>query len=200
MKAMIVVLSPREGYFLLKGDLSILIRKIKPNCKLPVKVYAYVKNERKTQLLKGPGLYDREEIAHIAQGGLLKTTDFLNGKVIARFWCDKVEHIEYETCSRDISGWWKDNGKMFNYKYACLTYVEMFNYIGSGDGYAIHITEVKPFDEPKEISEFMKTIDNFDGLDCWRCSKRHNCSFNKDKKCEKLKLTRAPRNYCYVED
>ena len=66
-------------------------------------------------------------------------------------------------------------------------------------GKAIHITNVRPFDKPKEIKEFMKTLDNFDGIDCWRCSKRHNCSFNRDKKCEKLKLTHAPQSWCYIE-
>ena len=77
----------------------------------------------------------------------------LNGKVVARFNAT-AEHIEYETCSRDISGWWKDDGKMYNHKDACLTYEQMFNYIGAGDGTVIHINDLKIFDEPKEIKEF----------------------------------------------
>ena len=76
-----------------------------------------------------------------------------NGKVLARFNAT-AEHIEYETCSRDISGWWKDDGKMYDHKDACLTYKEMFDYIGADEGTAIHINDLEIFDKPKDISEF----------------------------------------------
>ena len=104
-----------------------------------------------------------------------------NGKVVARFWCDKVEHVEYETCSRDISGWWKDDGKMFNHKDACLTYEEMFDYIGSGEGYAIHITNLEIFDKPKEIWTFGKKAGKCAGVDVYET------------------LVRAPQSWCYIE-
>lgn len=113
-----------------------------------------------------------------------------NGKVVARFWCDKVEHIEYETCSRDISGWWKDNGEMFNHKEACLTYEEMFNYIGSGEGYAIHITKLEIFNKPKPISEFEnRTLTRPRNLNPCVVA---NGYFVRP-------LTRAPESFCYIE-
>ena len=109
-----------------------------------------------------------------------------NGKVVARFWCDKVD--EFYDFDDDLC------------EQACLDRGEMLNYLGDKKGYAIHITKLEIFNKPKEISEFMKKLDNFDGINCWRCSNRHNCSFNIDKKCEKLKLTRAPQSWCYVEE
>lgn len=120
------------------------------------------------------------------------------GKVIARFWCDKVEHIEYETCSRDISGWWKDNGEMFNHKDTCLTYEEMFDYIGNGDGYAIHITKLEIFDKPKEISEFKHLVKY---KNCSTCPYNHeNMDGDICSKCKELKpLARVPQSWCYIE-
>lgn len=113
----------------------------------------------------------------------------LNGKVVARFNAS-AEHIEYETCSRDISGWWKDNGKMYNHKDACLTYKEMFDYIGAGEGTVIHINDLEIFDKPKELSEFKHTI------------KKHyyNADFDYGGVEEiTLPLTRAPQSWQFIE-
>ncbi len=123
-----------------------------------------------------------------------------NGKVVARFWCDKVEHIEYETCSRDISGWWKDNGEMFNHKDACLTYEEMFDYIGSGECHAIHITKLEIFDKSKEISEFYKLGFEKEYNQAVFCLKNNvRWKTEPDYVIEDYQLTRAPQSWCYVE-
>ena len=45
MRSMLVSLSPKECVNLLNGDLSILIRKIKPKCDLPIDVYIYCTKE-----------------------------------------------------------------------------------------------------------------------------------------------------------
>lgn len=83
---------------------------------------------------------------------------FFNGKVVGRFWCDKVEHFEFETISRDIDGYWWDNGKMVEHsfitKQCCLTTDEFRKYIEYGGGYAIHISKLEVFDKPKELKEF----------------------------------------------
>lgn len=163
-KAIIAILTPKEGYSLLKGDLSILVRKVKPNCKLPAKVYAYVKNEKKTQLLKGPALYDREEIAHIAQGGLLKTTDFLNGKVIAAFTLRSIEEVKFKMDwiyggVYNVESY--SNEKCFQ-RDCCMTQKDLVDYLNHGNdkgykgGYAWHILSPKVFDEPKDLNEFHK--------------------------------------------
>ncbi|MBO7715157.1 MAG: hypothetical protein J6S85_16430 [Methanobrevibacter sp.] len=122
------------------------------------------------------------------------------GKVGLCFECDNVEHIEYETCSRDISGWWKDNGKMFNHKDACLTYTEMFDYIGSGEGYAIHITKLEIFDKSKEISEFIPYCELCGSTSCCNCKHAQRDSELKFICCDKIKsLTRAPQSWQYIE-
>lgn len=128
--------------------------------------------------------------------------DILNGKVVARFWCDKVEEILFESYLPDDWDYDYETEELGNqklYNNSCLSKKELNLYLLGENGYAIHITKLEIFDEPKEISEFMKTLDNFNGLDCFRCSKHRNCSFNRDKKCEKLKLTRAPQSWQFIE-
>lgn len=135
-----------------------------------------------------------------------------NGHIVARFTLNKVEEIElpytkfgceeWVGCEEERTLQTKAMSQEELLKKGCLSEDEIYGYLNFKNkhyGYAWHISDLEIFGEPKEISEFMKTLDNFDGIDCWRCSKRHNCSFNKDKKCEKLKLTRAPQSWCYVE-
>lgn len=215
MKAMIVVLSPRESRDLLNGDLSVLVRKRFPKDYVGW-VYIYVTQNHKHAGWKNRDTlkrdsHDEKPTNHFQlwTDDMVEDKDKINGKVVARFWCDKVGEIEYEGFGGFAIGMPCHIYNSFVDKFyslgdllraSRLSYDEFHNYLKGNNGYAIHITEVKPFDKPKEISEFMKTLDNFNGLDCFRCSKRHNCSFNRDKKCEQLKLTHAPRSgWCYVE-
>ena len=93
----------------------------------------------------------------------------LNGKVVARFWCDKVEEINKVPLV--VIG---------NYlKSACLSVEELQDY--SRDykykTFAIHITQLEIFDKPKEIGEF-----------------KPHCNYPTNRR-----LTRAPQSWCYVE-
>ena len=112
-----------------------------------------------------------------------------NGKVVARFNAT-AEHIEYETCSRDISGWWKDDGKMYDHKDACLTYKEMFDYIGAGEGTVVHINDLEIFDKPKEISEFKSIKKNIVSTKIG--SETFEVELDNS-------LTRAPESYQFIE-
>ena len=122
----------------------------------------------------------------------------LNGKVVARFNAT-AEHIEYETCSRDISGWWKDDGKMYDHKDACLNYKEMFDYVGAGEGTAVHINDLEIFDEPKELSEFRKPS-TFSLEQLREFGLPYTEQMYKDMATKgKWFITRAPQSWCYVE-
>ena len=94
-----------------------------------------------------------------------------NGKVVARFWCDKVEEMYY--CDEQYL------------KPSCLSIHEMFDYLKDKTGYAIHITGLEIFDKPREIKEFSKKeFDSFitGQIEHYKCP-----------------LTRAPQSWCYVE-
>jgi len=105
-----------------------------------------------------------------------------NGKVVARFWCDKVEEIEPSTTDNFV-------------KDSCLTIQELENYLWSNIlfGYAIHITKLEIFDKPKELSEFKRYIND---SDCKKCAYGSRCPLYP---CDKIPLTRAPQSWCYIE-
>lgn len=94
----------------------------------------------------------------------------LNGKIVAECECEKVEEI---ICSK-IS-----NGVGFDviydtcellanelHKKSCLNDWHLEDYFGVKDnepvGYALYLSNVKVFDEPKELSEYSKRLPNGD--------------------------------------
>ena len=80
----------------------------------------------------------------------------LNGKVVARFWCDKVdEMIVGEDCCGDAE---IEEGYSL-IEQTCLTEIEIIKYLGGiyKSGYAIHISKLETFDKPKELGEFYTT-------------------------------------------
>ena len=193
MKSLLLSIKPKWVAKILNGEKTIEIRKKFPKDYVG---WVYIYNTKKTKdgVLKLAYIGNKLEFVLSYD----KTSKY-QGKVVARFWCDKVEHIEYETCSRDISGWWKDDGKMFNHKDACLTYEEMFDYIGSGEGYAIHITKLEIFDKPKDISEFKSKLHIKGG--CKNCPQYTGFSMPYCATCDfLLPLNRAPQSWCYVEE
>ena len=121
------------------------------------------------------GIYNYEH--KIVYGDIENKRHNINGKVVARFWCDKVEptnnFYEEEICSL-----------------ACISKQEYFDYLGYDDGDAIHITNLEIFDKPMELSEFSVFSHYVDGVD----EKGKNTKFKIYKK-----LNRAPQSWCYME-
>lgn len=150
------------------------------------------------------------------------------GKVIGEFVCDKIDNkhlddlIVKEDCERALQG-------------TCLTKKDILAYLSYTRGtdirqnykmwcfYGWHISDLKIYDKPKEISEFIKPYRyDGDGLRCctkeelediyeWDCetlfnNKYPNFDFEncKCEDCPKAKdfyrLTRPPQNWCYVKE
>ena len=128
-----------------------------------------------------------------------------NGKVVARFWCDKVEEIKVydifgvnayrteEMCVLDLVS------------KSRLTQADFERYLGNKNGYAIHISKLEVFDKPKELKEFRHT-----------CKAEHR-GYNRRQPCSKeckncicnqiddegysqcfSRLTKAPESWCYI--
>ena len=83
----------------------------------------------------------------------IKQQPIHNGKVVARFWCDKVEEHTDFGCMFPYS-------KLRYNKATCLSEEEIEDY-GFIDGkgfvplYAIHITNLEIFDKPKEVKRVL---------------------------------------------
>lgn len=128
--------------------------------------------------------------------GCLANYDFsyeehdLNGKVVARFWCDKVE--EYVNGYRwawnsDFTVWGACNNYEYILKDACLTEDELYDYCEDLSFKAIHITKLEIFDKPKEISEFKQPRDSYGKVN-WNADEYYY-----------MELTKAPQSMCYIE-
>lgn len=119
------------------------------------------------------------------------TNDYLNGKVVARFWCKKVEKIRSYL---EPEQWYAtiDLGGSGLLQKSCLSFEELDDYLLSANGCAIHITKLEIFDKPKEISEF-KHYKKFSEID-------YMLPVPRKETCERLvPLTRAPQSWCYAE-
>ena len=105
-----------------------------------------------------------------------------NGKVVARFWCDKVEETFFqqeESFSNEIKK---------TLKSSCLTYDELWNYVENKTFYKIHISKLEIFDEPRELNKFHNYI---------KYTKKQAEENNQDY--DFVIIKNPPQNYCYVE-
>lgn len=110
------------------------------------------------------------------------------GKVVGEFTCDRIFPINVF-----------DNGGIQNWFFehmerSCLTYEELADYIGNGKtGYGWHISDLRIYDTPKELSEF-KTLCRVDA-DCCACPYYNYTKMD----CDGRVIGRAPQSWCYVE-
>ena len=212
MKAVMISIKPKYVAKILNSEKTIEVRKVFPK-EYKGWVYIYCTKDKENELLKGYKVYDREEIKYIAQGGTLTLSDFLNGKVVARFYCDKVEEIklpytkfgtdEWVGCesARTLQTKTLDEKELL--KKSCIGVEEIYKYLNfknspNNVGYAWHIDNLEIFDEPKELSEF-KGLQRAKATDCGYLKQCKKCGkiFNR---CHLLKpLTKTPKTMCYVE-
>lgn len=202
MRAVMKSVSPRICEKVASGDCTILVSKTAPKCEVPFKYYIYCTMPNyKTDWgwQHKPYLYIRD--------GKLKWIDvafeniifyeWAHQKVIGEFVCDKV----IKTCGWRLRGDTQQCAKRTTDEeafpeLACLTIDEIVKYAGSENREVcgLHISELKIYDKPKELSEFR-------GL-CKVKTDCHNCPhYNYSKMgCNSRTITRAPSNWQYVEE
>lgn len=231
-------IKPQYCELIAAGRKAIEVRKTRPKLQPPFKVYIYCTKDTPFLLLP---TYSK---------GSLTESDIWkcgNGKVIGEYICDEI--IEYTTefyPGNDLfQGIWKtvydediddtidfietsndfDNPNDCDIcKKSCLTFDDIKSYVGYGDRkfYAYHISNLKIYDEPKELSAF-KVIDRDFLKSCpYRLRVYNNPDYtngalllgsyicNKDyvdldfcrEQCGKAlkQLTRPPQSWCYVEE
>ena len=114
--------------------------------------------------------------------------NILNGKIVGE--CDFEVHeiIHTDITDDDFSyGYYNGKKNVRICKDSCLTKDEIFDYLYNGyvdNGYAIHIKNLKIFDEPSELSNYLSYI-----------TKNEFPELNKP-------IEKAPQNmmYCYLND
>lgn len=120
----------------------------------------------------------------------------LAGKVIGEFICDKVYSIKNQGSSFVVVN--EEQGVTNEIAHqSCLDYDDMVGYLGNKDGYGLHITALKIYDKPKDLSEFFKPCPTKEKGDCLSC----DCLADNDYGGVMCKpLTRPPQSWMFVEE
>lgn len=185
MKSVLISIQPQWVEKIASGEKTIEVRKTAPKCETPFKCYIYMTQGK----LKDLGIYSEWVYKN-------------RMKVIGEFVCDKV------ICSQ---AYFDSQGKNHltnvfpdDIKKTCLDEYDLWDYIAGKavkanqmyDGYLWHISDLKIYDTPKELSEFSRPC-SYSGL-CFSCKRT---SFKKDGNllCN-TKITRPPQSWMYVEE
>ena len=170
MKSVLIAIRPQWAEKIAKGIKTIEVRKTAPK-EVPFKAYIYCTKEKKQDDIIWAGIFgDRGK---------------WNGRVIGEFICNNASELDY------VYYW--NNGYEFE---TCLTYRQVADYGKGKPIYGWHISDLKIYDKPKELSEFSRPC-SYSGL-CFSCKRT---SFKKDGNllCN-TKITRPPQSWMYVED
>ena len=159
MKSILMSIKPKRVEKILNGEKTIIVRKTRPKVEAPFKVYLYC---TKPKCFEDKWVFQK---IHLSNGEIFMHP-ISNGKVVAEFTCDKIEQIEYDAIT--FPNGYSTRYNFGNIEDACLTENELYDYLGEPtieinnpsynkgkyNGYAWHITDLKIYDEPKEIQDF----------------------------------------------
>lgn len=180
MKLVLISIKPKLCEKIAKGENTIEVRKTAPKCEVPFKAYIYCTKEKKQD--------------DIIWAGVCGDRGKWNGRVIGEFVCDRITDISVvvRNCNENYNEVYHND----ECKGSCLTWKELQEYGKDKPLYGWHISDLKIYDKPKELSEFSRPC-SYSGL-CFSCKRT---SFKKDGNllCN-TKITRSPQSWCYVEE
>lgn len=196
-KAVLISIRPKWCEKIVDGEKTIEVRKTRPKLETPFKVYIYCTNQKNVILWNARSYIYLDDHNHNAFDRCW------NGSVVGEFVCDKItwlNHVGFsglpgirlvamrDMCTIDGS---------FDFSESCLTTPQIEKYLGGKDGYAWHISNLKIYDAPKELTEFhtwkkCKSCSK-SGYESTACIYDENCMVP-------VAITKAPQSWCYVEE
>lgn len=220
MKSVLISIQPKWCELIASGKKTIEVRKTRPKIETPFKCYIYA--TKATKWFRSAIMLTSDELLWLSNGKIKMCNGFelcadgedyqcVNGKVIGEFVCDKISEIWFSPWSHceyvsDIENL---------YKASCLNFDEMFSYLGEGGGYGWHISDLKIYDKPRELSEFA-VADKEAIRQCeyreqsyyaftdtgyikngFYCKEKDDWCFGE---CKRKALTRPPQSYMFVEE
>lgn len=194
-KAVLISIRPRWCQKIVDGEKTIEVRKNRPKLEAPFKVYIYCTVAGYDLNIPIP----RERIMQdYLDTGSMRSLNCPhgNGKVIGEFTCDRIYRLETRSPGGSYSVAGEDKPTTNRVaRESCLGLADMHRYLQSKTGYGWHISELKIYDVPKELSEFRRVCPN--DLYCESCA----MYWNNGGTCENggLLLKRPPQSWCYVE-
>ena len=187
-KGVLISIRPRWCEKIVNGNKTIEVRKTRPKMNTPFKCYIYCTLPK----------YPHEDF--IATN-YPRPQFYGGGKVVGEFTCDRIDwitHIGYtgipnlvETRICDAATMRTSTvGGLLNA--ACLTPKMLNDYLAWGDGYGWHISDLRIYDAPRELSGFERPYE------CNECDAKWATECNACH--EEGKIKRAPQSWCYVEE
>ena len=152
----LISIQPKWCELIASGKKTIEVWKTRPKIETPSKVYIYCTTDKRLlrKFDKGERIDDEhffDEHVFVRQNTWIRGHLNPNKKVIGEFVCDNIFPIRVF-----------ENGSIQDYMFnrierSCVTYEDIANYIGNyKTGYGWHISDLKIYDKPKELSEFSK--------------------------------------------
>ena len=220
MKSVLISIQPKWCELIASGKKTIEVRKTRPKIETPFKCYIYA--TKATKWFHSGIMLTSDELLWLSNGKIKMCNGFelcadgedyqcVNGNVIGEFVCDKISGIWFSP--RSHCEYVSDIENL--YKASCLNFDEMFSYFGEGGGYGWHISDLKIYDKPRELSEFA-VADKEAIRQCeyreqsyyaftdtgyikngFYCKKKDDWCFGE---CKRKALTRPPQSYMFVEE
>jgi len=187
-KAVLISIRPKWVEKIASGEKTIEVRKTKPKLETPFKCYIYCTNIRPFlvwgDVFRGAWFTEFTRISGYSRAEADKIWDVFNGHIAGEFTCDRIYKLApLNHAPDDVE------------KQACLTREEIVNYL-KGTGYGWHISNLRIYDSPRELTEFRRLCPN--DLYCEACAMYSNnggiCNNGA------LPLRRPPQSWCYVEE
>lgn len=193
-KAVLISIRPKWVDKILNGEKTLEVRKTRPNMETPFKVYIYC---------------TAGNLSYKVNGGMVCNVS--GGKiVVGEFTCDNIATYNYDYCPHPEIGmdyncgdsWWEIADE--DLKSACLAEKEFRYYaFGREAMYGWHISGLRIYDAPRELSEFWRSCPEYSELstNCWLCE--NVCGDSDETDCNtdgRIYLRRAPQSWCYVEE
>ena len=200
-KAVLISIRPKWCEKIVNGEKTIEVRKTCPKLQTPFKCYIYCTNIRPFlvwgDVFRGDWFTEFTRISGYSRAEADKIWDVFNGHIVGEFTCDRI--YELETKARGGSYYVKGGDQPTTNDVArqsCLTLKDMHEYLKGGTGYGWHISDLRIYDQPRELTEFRRSCPN--DLYCEACAMYSNnngiCNNGA------LPLRRPPQSWCYVEE
>lgn len=173
MKSVLISIRPKWTEKIAKGEKTIEVRKTAPK-EVSFKAYIYCTYGNSKE--------------NYALG--------IRGKVIGEFICDKVYPIKNQGSSFVVAN--EEQGVTNQIAgQSCLYYDDMVSYFGNKDGFGWHISDLKIYDRPRELSEFRKS--GFMTEEEWLFNLYPNTHCHYEAWAKKFEITRPPQSWMYIE-
>jgi predicted transcriptional regulator len=185
-KTVMLSIRPKWVEKIASGKKTIEVRKTRPKLETPFKCYIYCTNIRPFlvwgDVFRGAWFTEFTRISGYSRAEADKIWDVFNGHIAGEFTCDRIyELAPLNHAPDDVE------------KQACLTREEIVNYL-KGTGYGWHISGLRIYDTPKELSEF-KPVCRVD-FGCRACLHYDYAKMD----CGEKVISRPPQSWCYVDD